>query len=131
MGSKRILIVDNESYVREVTQISLQMMAGWEVITAGSGQETLEKAAIELPDAILLDVMMPDMDGITTFQYLQSQPQTSHIPVILMTGQASQPQTLSYKTLGIKATVSKPFDPLTLANQIAEILGWELDSQSA
>ncbi|OUC14089.1 MAG: two-component system response regulator [Alkalinema sp. CACIAM 70d] len=130
MGSKRILIVDNEAYVREVTQISLQIMAGWDVITASSGQEALEKAAIELPDAILLDVMMPDMNGITTCQRLQAQPETQSIPVILMTGQANQSQDLSYATLGIKATVSKPFDPLTLANQIAEILGWELDSQS-
>ncbi|MBD2330040.1 response regulator [Alkalinema sp. FACHB-956] len=131
MGAKRILVVDNESYVREVTQISLQMMAGWEVTTAGSGQEALEKAAIESPDAILLDLMMPDMDGMTTLQHLQSQPETSHIPVIFMTGQANQPTDYADPDLAVTGFVSKPFDPLQLANQIANILSWDLDSPSA
>jgi CheY-like chemotaxis protein len=76
MAMKRILVVDNEDYIQEATQISLETMAGWQVMTAGSGREGLLKAAAEQPDAILLDFMMPEMDGLTTFQQLQANPST-------------------------------------------------------
>jgi CheY-like chemotaxis protein len=121
---KRILVIDNEPYIQEVTQISLETVAGWEVLTAGSGREGLAVAEREQPDAILLDVMMPDMDGPTTFQQLQKNPLTCQIPVILLTAKVQDSDRRRYQEMGMTAAIAKPFDPLQLANQVAEALGW-------
>ena len=124
--TKRILVVDNEPSIREVTQISLETVAGWEVTIAGSGLEGLAAAEREQPDAILLDVMMPDMDGLDTFSRLQANPNTRSIPVILLTAKVQTSDRLSYTELGIRSTIAKPFSPLDLAQQIATTLGWKL-----
>jgi CheY-like chemotaxis protein len=121
---KRILVIDNEPYIQEVTQISLETVVGWEVLTAGSGKEGLVVAEREQPDAILLDVMMPDMDGPTTFKQLQSNPLTCRIPVILLTAKVQDSDRRRYQEMGMTATIAKPFDPLQLASQVAEALGW-------
>jgi CheY-like chemotaxis protein len=121
---RRILVIDNEPYIQEVTQISLETVAGWEVLTAGSGKEGLLVAAREQPDAILLDVMMPDMDGPTTFQQLQNNPSTRQIPVILLTAKVQDSDRRRYEAMGMTATIAKPFDPLQLARQVTEALGW-------
>lgn len=123
---RRILVVDNEAYIQEVTQMCLETIAGWEVITASSGHEALLKAAAEQPDAILLDFMMPEMDGLMTFQQLQANPLTQSIPVVLLTGGLQSVDAQNCQKLGIKAMIAKPFDPLTLAQQIADRLKWEL-----
>lgn len=125
MTTKRILIIDNESYIQEVVQISLETVAGWQVFFAGSGREGVAKAETARPDAILLDVMMPDMDGPTTFQKLQANPETQPIPVIFLTAKVQASDRRRYADLGIKAVIAKPFDPLKLADQIAQALGWE------
>lgn len=122
---KRILIIDNETYIQEVAQICLETVAGWQVITASSGQEGIEKAEAEQPDAILLDVMMPDMDGPTTFQKLQARDTTRQIPVILLTAKVQASDRLRYAELGLKSAIAKPFDPMQLATQIARELGWQ------
>lgn len=127
MTTKRILVVDNEQYIREVAQICLETVAGWQVITAGSGSEGLTTAQVEQPDAILLDVMMPDMDGLTTFQKLQANSATRHIPVILLTAKVQAADRLRYAELGMIAAIAKPFNPLQLADQIAAALGWSLE----
>lgn len=124
--AKRVLIVDNEEYIREVAQISLETVAGWQVITAGSGREALIVAQDKQPDAILLDVMMPDMDGITTFEKLQANVATQHIPVILLTAKIQAADRRRYADLGLKAAIAKPFDALALATQVAAVLGWDL-----
>jgi CheY-like chemotaxis protein len=124
--TKRILVIDNEPYIQEVTQISLETVAHWQVITASSGTEGLAKAAAEQPDAILLDVMMPDMDGLTTFQKLQENPVTQQLPVILLTAKLQLSDRLSYAKLGLRAAIAKPFDPLELAQEISLALGWDL-----
>jgi len=118
-------MIDNETYIQEVTQICLETVAGWQVITASSGQEGIEKAEAEQPDAILLDVMMPDMDGPTTFQKLQARETTRQIPVILLTAKVQASDRLRYAELGIKSAIAKPFDPMQLAAQIARELGWQ------
>jgi CheY-like chemotaxis protein len=125
--AKQILIIDNEPYIQEVAQISLETLAGWQVLTASSGQSGIATAEQVQPDAILLDVMMPDMDGIATFEKLQANPATQPIPVILLTAKVQVADRRRYEALGIMATIAKPFDPLTLADQIARILGWEAD----
>jgi CheY-like chemotaxis protein len=124
--TKRILVVDNEPSIREVAQISLETVAGWEVMIAGSGLEGLAAAEREQPDAILLDVMMPEMDGLDTFSRLQANPNTRSIPVILLTAKVQTSDRQSYTELGIRSTIAKPFSPLDLAQQIATTLGWKL-----
>lgn len=127
MAAKRILVIDNEKYIQEVAQICLRTVAGWQVVTAGSGSEGLSKAEAEQPDAILLDVMMPDMDGPTTFQKLQANPATRHIPVILLTAKVQASDRRRYADMGMTAAIAKPFNPLELADQVAESLGWSLE----
>lgn len=122
--TKRILIIDNEQYIQEVAQICLETMAGWQVSTTGSGRDGIVKAAAEQPDGILLDVMMPDMNGIMTFEMLQSQPETCTIPVILLTAKVQASDRRRYESLGVKGAIAKPFDPLQLASQVAAMLGW-------
>ena len=125
---KRILIVDNEPYIQEIVQICLETLAGWQVVKAGSGREGLLKAETEHPDAILLDVMMPDMDGLMTFQTLHTNIATQAIPVLLLTATIQPADRQRYSKLGITNIIAKPFDPLTLAAQMAEALGWPLSS---
>ena len=125
MAPKQILVVDDEDDIREVAQLSLEMIGNWAVLTARSGQEGLTKAEAEQPDAILLDVMMPDIDGPTTFQQLQNMPAICHIPVLLMTAKVQASDQRRFAGLGIKGVIAKPFDPLTLAAQVATTLGWQ------
>ncbi|MBH8565227.1 response regulator [Nostoc sp. CENA67] len=128
MTKKRILVVDNEVYIQEVAKICLETVADWEVVTASSGQEGITQAESYQPDAILLDVMMPDMDGITTFEKLQANPATKRIPVILLTAKVQASDRRRYAQLGMKAAIAKPFNPLELANQVATALGWNQEN---
>ena len=127
MAAKKILVVDNEEYIQEVTKICLESTTKWQVITASSGLEGIKKAETEKPDAILLDVMMPGMDGITVFKTLQENSDTKEIPVIILTATIQTSDNYRYKDLGIKAAIGKPFSPLTLAQEISQALGWEDD----
>lgn len=121
---RRVLIVEDEDDIREVAQLSLELSAGWTVLTAANGSAGLEVARAEKPDAILLDVMMPDMDGPTTFTHLQADAATRDIPVILLTAKVQQLDRARFAELGVKALIAKPFDPLTLADEVARVLGW-------
>ncbi len=123
---KRVLVIDNESYIQEITKICLETVTDWQVITASSGREGIVKAETEQPDAILLDVMMPDMDGLTTFANLHANALTHDIPVILLSAEIQTADRRHYSEMGIKATIVKPFEPLDLAHQIAIALNWEM-----
>lgn len=123
--SKRVLVIDDEDDIREVAQLSLEAVAGWEVYSASSGSEGLRVAAERAPDAILLDVMMPEMDGPSTFRALQAQPSTAGIPVILLTAKVQASDRSRFEGLGVSGVLSKPFDPMELARQVSETLGWE------
>jgi CheY-like chemotaxis protein len=124
MITRRVLVVDDEDDIREIAQISLEMVAGWKVLTASSGSAGLEIANADQPDAILLDVMMPGMDGPTTFQKLQADPAIRHIPVILLTAKLQSDDRRRFAALGVAGVLAKPFDPLKLAEQITEALHW-------
>jgi two-component system, OmpR family, alkaline phosphatase synthesis response regulator PhoP len=125
MTAKRILIIDDEYDIRAVAQLALTRVAHWEVSTAASGSEGLAKAAAEQPDAILLDVMMPDIDGIATLKTLQTHPATRSIPIILMTAKAQAADLRRYAELGVVGTIAKPFKVMELAERIAAILAGE------
>ena len=124
MVQKRILVVDDDDGIREVIQICLEAIAGWEVITAASGKEALTTAQNRKPDAILLDVMMPDMDGVKTFQQLQTSSQTELIPTILLTAKAKVSEQKKFQLLGVVGVIVKPFEPYNLVAQIKTILDW-------
>lgn len=123
--AKRILVIDDEDDMREIAQASLEIMAGLEVIAARSSQEGLNKAETECPDAILLDVMLPDMDGVTLLKQLQSNPATQCIPVIFLTAHNLLFDRQRFAELGAKGMIAKPFKPNKLADQTLEILGWD------
>jgi len=122
MSSKRILLVDDEDDIREVAAISMQAVGGWNVAAADSGTDAIAKALSVQPDAILLDVMMPDMDGLTTFGFLQADARTSDIPVILLTAKTQAAERRSFEALGVAGVLSKPFDPMTLAAEVEALL---------
>jgi CheY-like chemotaxis protein len=122
----RVLIIDDEEDIRQVAALSLETVAGWDVLMATSGANGIVRAEEEKPDAILLDVMMPGMDGPTTFQQLQKNPATAAIPVVLLTAKVQAADKKRFSDLGVAGVLFKPFDPLTLAQQIAEAVGWEV-----
>jgi CheY-like chemotaxis protein len=124
MGERKILIIDDEADIRAVAQLSLQINQGWEVLTAESGRTGIAIAQESLPDAILLDVMMPDLDGPSTLKQLQVHPQTQKIPVIFLTAKVQATEQRYYAELGVKAVLTKPFDPVQLGDLVAQALGW-------
>lgn len=124
MAFKRILVIDDEEDIREVAQLSLEMVAGWEVFTAASGSEGIAKAETHQPDAILLDVMMPDMDGPATYKQMQLQSSTQHIPVILLTAKVQPNDRRRFAELGVRGVIAKPFEPMMLASQVSHLLSW-------
>jgi len=122
---RRILIIDDEDDIREVAALSLEAIAGWQIFTASSGAEGIAIAAVQKPDAILMDVMMPEVDGPTTFGLMQQNPEVAGIPVILLTAKVQGVDQRRFANLGVSAVLFKPFDPLTLSQQVCDALGWK------
>ncbi|MBW4564536.1 MAG: response regulator [Mojavia pulchra JT2-VF2] len=122
MLARRILIIEDEDDIREVAQLTLEAVGGWQVSTPASASEGLTKAEVEQPDAILLDIMMPNMDGLATFQQLRTNPATWHIPVIVLTAKLTNLK--RFAQIGVAAMLAKPFNPMSLARQVATALGW-------
>ncbi|XAS63546.1 response regulator [Pseudarthrobacter sp. So.54] len=126
MDSPRsILLIDDDPSIREVARTVLEMVGGYDVETAASGLEGLKKARTSPPDAIVLDVMMPGLDGPGTFALLQEHPETRDVPVILLTAKTQAADRSRFAALGVAGMLPKPFDPMTLCDQIAGILGWK------
>lgn len=121
----RILLIDDEDDIREVASLTLEATAGWQVTAASSGAEGIRMALAERPEAILMDVMMPEMDGPTTFREMQKIRELANIPVILLTAKVQGVDQRRFSDLGVAAVLFKPFDPMTLAQQIADVLHWD------
>jgi len=119
----RILYVDDEADIREIAAMSLELDPDFEVRTAASGLDALPAAAEWKPDLILLDVMMPAMDGPTTFGKLREQPETAGIPVVFITARTQAHEVEAFKALGAKGVIAKPFDPMSLAATVRNYLG--------
>jgi CheY-like chemotaxis protein len=124
MPHKQLLVIDDEGDIREVAKLSLQLTEGWTVMTANGGAAGTALALSTEPDAILLDVMMPDMDGPSTLRVLQQQGATRSIPVIFLTAKVQATDRQKFMQLGVRGIISKPFDPLTLGQQIKDVLSW-------
>lgn len=123
MTTKRILVVDDDEDIQDVARVALEIVGGWEVITASSGSEGLDLAASQQPDAILLDVMMPDLDGIATLKQLKANATTQKIPVILLTAKVQSGDRDRFAPLDIAGIIPKPFKTMLLAERVAEIIG--------
>jgi len=121
----RVLVVDDDEAIREVAQTSLELVAGWQVDLAASGVEALRIAAANPPDAILLDVMMPSMDGPTTVARLHDDSRTREIPIVLLTAKVQPAERRRWEQLGVAGVLGKPFDPLSLPVDVAHVLGWD------
>ncbi|MBD2187666.1 response regulator [Pseudanabaena mucicola] len=124
MMSKSILLIDDEPNLAQVIAVCLESFKGWKVQIANSGKEGLKIVEALAPDAILLDVMMPEMDGFTVFQDLQQNAATQNIPVILITAKVQSTDLARFAQLGIAGAIAKPFEPLQIADQIARMLAW-------
>lgn len=118
---QRILLVEDDPDIQAVGQLALEAVGGFTVQLCSSGNAALEQAPTFAPDLILLDVMMPGMDGMTTFTALRQNPLTATVPVIFMTAKVQVHEVAHYKELGALGVISKPFDPMTLSNLILEI----------
>jgi CheY-like chemotaxis protein len=118
---KRLLFVEDEPDIQIVARLALEAIGGFQVEICNSGREALEKAPTFGPDLILLDVMMPGMDGPTTLGALHEQPQTATTPVIFMTAKVQPYEVAEYKRLGALDVIAKPFDPMQLSANITAI----------
>jgi CheY-like chemotaxis protein len=121
MNLERILYVEDEPDIQAVAKLALEMVGGYQVMICSGGQEALDKVNGFAPDLILLDVMMPGMDGPTTLQNLRANPATASIPVIFLTAKVQPSEVAQYQALGALNVIAKPFDPMTLAEQVRKI----------
>ena len=122
--TRRVLVVDDDPLLREVAQAALQLVGGWQVSTAQSGPQAQLQALAEHPDAILLDVMMPGVDGPSTVTALRADPATRDIPIIFLTAKMPSEDLEEWRSLRLAGVIPKPFDPMTLASDMAALLGW-------
>jgi CheY-like chemotaxis protein len=118
----KILYVDDEDDIREIAQISLELAPEFEVRSCSSGAMALVEAAEWQPDLILLDVMMPEMDGPETLKRLADIPRTASIPVVFITARTQTHEVERYRALGAAGIIAKPFDPMALANDVKQLL---------
>ena len=125
MSQPTVLVVDDDDDIRELTQLALETVSGWNIVTAEGGFAAIEMCRAHHPDAVLLDMMMPDMDGLTTFEHLQADPVTRDIPVILFTAKGRVGEKQPWENYAIRGMIAKPYDPMTLGEQVSEILKWD------
>ncbi len=124
--TRQLLIIDDEEAIRLILKASLELSTRWRILTAASGEEGMVMAQAEQPDAILLDVMMPQLDGITLFHQLKAQAMTRRIPVIFLTAQARAEERQILEELGT-GMIMKPFEPKSVVAQVRSLLGWAQD----
>lgn len=118
---EKVLMVDDDANIRLITEMTLKRLTKWKVTVASCGKDALLATDKEMPDLVLLDMMMPDMDGLTVFAELKTRLGASMPKVILMTAKVQTHEVDKYKELGAAGVISKPFDPMTLPDQIRAI----------
>lgn len=122
---RTLLVIDDDHDIREVAKASLELVGGFHVIVAESGRRGVTVAHETRPEAIILDLMMPDLDGRNTLAQLKQDAETANIPVIMLTAKV-QADRLDLMSLGAAGVLIKPFDPMQLSAQVSEMLGWEI-----
>lgn len=124
MSRYRILVVDDSKLVHELARVALETQAGWEVRCTASGAEAVALAASERPDAVLLDVEMPELDGPATVAALRAEPACTGLPIVFLTAHDDPDELAGLRALGVAGVLAKPFEIDALAGQLADVLGW-------
>ena len=122
MTITKIMIVDDDEDICTVAELAARRVGGWDVVVAASGQEALDKARSERPDVILLDAMMPVLDGPSTLVKLREEPSTATIPVIFLTAKVQRREIERYMALGAIGVIRKPFNAMTLPDEVRRIV---------
>ncbi len=120
---QRILYVEDEHDIQAVAKLALELVGGFTVKICSSGEQALREVVAFAPDMIVLDVMMPGMDGPGTFKALRALPALAEVPVVFMTAKVQAAEVAHFKSLGARDVIPKPFDPMALASQLCAI--WE------
>lgn len=116
-----ILYVDDEEDIREIVELSLRLDATLDITTRASGQAALDHLETRVPDLVVLDVMMPGLDGPATLARMREHPECADLPVVFLTAKAQREELERFLLLGAIGVIAKPFDPMTLADQLREI----------
>lgn len=114
----KILYAEDDPDVQGITAMALEMVGGFKVKVCNNGQEALDQVKVFVPDLILLDVMMPVLDGPSTFERLKQDPEMAKIPVVFFTAKVLEEEVASYKAMGVLGVIAKPFDPWQLPDQL-------------
>jgi two-component system, OmpR family, response regulator len=118
MKINKILVVDDDANICRLAQVALERIGGFDVEVFSSGQEVLACLPQTMPDVIILDLMMPGLDGLAVLERIKNNPATAAIPVILMTAKIDPEQIIDSKALGALGVIEKPFEPVKLPQQI-------------
>jgi CheY-like chemotaxis protein len=121
---RRVLVIDDSALIREAAKVALGTIGGWEVLTASCGEDGIAMAESEQLDAVLLDVVMPGMDGIEVAERLHEAPDTNTFPVVLLTAKDAPEDHEQFRTVPVAGVLAKPFEIASLANELAAMLGW-------
>jgi CheY-like chemotaxis protein len=124
ISRKTILLIDDEQYICQVVQTCIELFSDWQPLTVPCCEEGLAAVANVRPDVILLDMLMPNMDGFAFLKTLQANPEFADIPVILLTSRVDLTESQKITQLGVKGAIAKPFHPVQIVSQITRILGW-------
>lgn len=124
---KRVACIDDDEFIREIVLMSLCDVGGFEAETYAEGRAALDRIPAFNPDLILLDVMMPNMDGLAVLEKLKADNRVGKTPVIFMTARAQASELDAYREAGASATIIKPFDPVTLPDQLRAVFAQESD----
>lgn len=124
MSARTVLVVDDDHDIRDLARLCLEIFAHWTVLTAADGPSAIETAQRMQPDAVLLDMMMPGMDGLVTLQHLRADESSRDIPVILFTAKSRVGDRQPWDDQPVSGVIAKPFEAKTLATQVSTLLGW-------
>ena len=123
MTIKTIVLIDDEPDILTIATLCLERIGGWTVHAAGNGVDGIAAARRTAPDVILLDVMMPGLDGPGTLAQLRADSDLAHIPVVFLTARTQRSDVEAYLRLGVVGVIDKPFDPMKMPEQVRAILG--------
>jgi CheY-like chemotaxis protein len=127
VATKHVLVIDDNDHIQQIVQAALQRLTTWTVSVASSAREGIAKAEAERPDVILMDYMMPEMNGVDCLKQLRSRPETENIPVLFLTAYQSLVEPRRFQAMGAAGAIAKPFDPFFIAPHIIQTLGWDAD----
>jgi CheY-like chemotaxis protein len=125
--TRHVLVIDDNNHIQQIVQAALQRLTTWTVSVASSAREGISKAETERPDVILMDYMMPEMNGVDCLKQLRSKPETEAIPVLFLTAYQSLTEPRRFQAMGAAGAIAKPFDPFFLAPHIIQTLGWDTE----